>query len=148
MRVLKLMAVGAVLVACSPAEKEPEAEMAAPAMAAMPMVADFAGTWNGEAMVDGTPDPVKSVLTIAADGTGTMTLEGRSAIPVTTSMSGDSLVIVSAEYESVLRKGVMVSTRVASVMVDGMMKGNMVATYKTPDGPTEVKGTMTSTKAM
>lgn len=146
MKYLALMTICAV-VACSSAEKAPEAEAAAPAMAPMPTVADFAGTWNGEAMVEGTPDPVKSVMMLGADGVGTMTLEGRSAIPLTVSMSGDSLVAVSAEYESVLRPGVMVTTRVANVMVDGMMKGNMIATYKTPEGPVEVKGTFSSTKA-
>lgn len=146
MRLIGLMALGAVLAACSPAGKAGD-ENAAPAAAATPSVADFAGTWNGEAMVDGTPNLVKSVVTLGADGSGTMTLEGRSAIPVTVSMSGDSLVVVSAEYESVLRPGVMVTTRVAQVRVDGMMKGNMIATYKMPDGPTEVKGTWSSTKA-
>ncbi|MFN0181229.1 MAG: hypothetical protein ACKVZ0_20675 [Gemmatimonadales bacterium] len=143
MRLFSLITLTAVLAACAPAGKAGDEEKAA----ATPTVADFAGTWNGEAMLDGTPNPVKSVVTLGADGSGTITLEGRSAIPATVIMSGDSLVIESAEYESVLRPGVMVTTRVAQVRVDGMLKGNMVANYKMPDGLTVVKGTWSSTKA-
>ena len=147
MRLTGLIVLGALVAACSPAGKAGEEDKAAPATAATPTVADFAGTWNGEAVIEGTPNPVKSVVTLGADGSGSMTLDGRPAIPLTVSMSGDSLIAESAEYESVLRPGVMVTTRTAQVLVDGMMKGNMVAIYKTPNGPTEVKGTWSSTKA-
>ena len=62
-------------------------------------------------------------------------------------MSGDSLIAQSAEYESVLQKGVMVTVRTAGVRSGDMMTGNLVATYKKPTGDQMVNGTFTSTKA-
>ena len=141
-----LLAVAAVT-ACA-AKEEPAADSAAPAAAAAaPTVADFAGTWNTASVLEGTPDTVKSTMTGTADGTWTMSLEGRPNIPLTVSISGDSLIAQSAEYESILRKGVMVTVRTAGVMSGGTMTGNLVATYKTPSGEQIVNGTFTSTKA-
>jgi hypothetical protein len=94
----------------------------------------------------GVANPVPSTLTVNADGTASMSLEGRPNVAVTTSISGDSLIAESAEYESVLRKGVMVTTRVAAVMSGNTMNGNMIATYKTPAGPEVVNGTITGTR--
>lgn len=143
----------AALTACAPkegAKTETTAMAPAPAMApAAKTPASFAGTWSTTATLEGTAKPVPSTLTGSADGaTWTVSLEGRPNVAATASMSGDSLVIQSAEYESVLRKGVMVTTRTASVMSDNtMMMGNMVASYKTPKGVEEVKGTIMSTRA-
>ena len=110
--------------------------------------ASFAGTWETIATLDGVAKPVPSTLVGSADGnTWTISLEGRPNIAATVSISGDSLIAQTAEYESVLRKGVMVVTRTASVMSDpNMMMGNMVATYKTPKGEEVVKGTVMSTR--
>ena len=140
-----LLAVAAVT-ACA-AKEEPAADSAAPAAAAAaPTAADFAGTWNTKSVLEGTPDTVSSTLTGTADGSWTMMIEGKT-VPLTVSMSGDSLVAQSAEYESVLRKGVMVTVRTAGVRSGDMMTGNLVATYKTPTGDQMVNGTFTSTKA-
>lgn len=137
----------AVVTACA-AKEEPAADSAAPAAAAAaPTVADFAGTWNTASVLEGTPDTVKSTMTGTADGTWTMSLEGRPNIPLTVSISGDSLIAQSAEYESILRKGVQVTVRTAGVMSGGMMTGKLVATYKTATGEQIVNGTFTSTKA-
>ena len=144
MRAIALLLTAAVLTAC--AAKEEEAP--APAPPAAPTVADFAGTWNVKSVLEGTPDTVPSTLTGTADpASWTMSLEGRPNIPVTISISGDSLVGQSAEYESVLRKGVMVTVRTASVLSNGTLMGNLVATYKTPEGEQVVRGTLTGTKA-
>ena len=144
MRAIALLLTAAVLTAC--AAKEEEAP--APAPPAAPTLADFAGTWNTKAVLEGTADTVMSTLTGTADAASwTMSLEGRPNIPLTVSIVGDSLVIQSAEYESVLRKGVMVTVRTASLMSNGALVGNLVATYKTPTGEQVVKGTSTSTKA-
>jgi hypothetical protein len=137
----------AVLSACAKKE-EASPDSAAPAVAAaMPTLADFAGTWNVASVLEGTPDTVKSTLTGAADGTWSMTLEGRPNVPVTASISGDSLITQSAEYESVLRKGVMVTVRTAGVKSGDMLMGNLVATYKTASGEQVVNGTFNATKA-
>ena len=141
-----LLAVAAVT-ACA-AKEEPAADSAAPAAAAAaPTVADFAGTWNTASVLEGTPDTVRSTLTGTADGTFTMSLEGRQNIPLTVSISGDSLIAQSAEYESVLQKGVMVTVRTAGVRSGDTMTGKVVATYKKPTGEQIVNGTFTSTKA-
>ena len=142
MRFAALLALVAV-VACAPKEEEAPA----PAPPAAPTVADFAGNWNTAVVLEGNPDTVRSTLTLAADGTASMTLEGRPNIMLTPSMSGDSLVTVSAEYESILRKGVMVTVRTEAVQANGMMTGVVEASYKSATGTEVVKGTMTSTKA-
>jgi hypothetical protein len=134
-------------VACAPKE-EAMPDSAATAAPAAPSLADFAGTWNVASVLEGTPDTVRSTLVGSADGsTWTMNLDGRPNIPVTSSISGDSLVGQSAEYESILRAGVMVTVRTAGVMSGGMMNGKLVATYKTPQGEQVVNGTFTATKA-
>jgi hypothetical protein len=128
-------------------EAAPVTEEAAPAAAevqpAGPTVADFAGTWQLSAVVEGTPDPVPVTLEGSADGSDwTMVLEGRDPISVEVSINGDSLIVQSAEYESVLRAGVMVTVRTAGVMEDGGMVGTMLATYRTEAGEEQVPGTL------
>jgi hypothetical protein len=147
MRLTAALVVFTLVAACAPKEELAVDSPAAAAAPAAPTPADFAGTWQIASVLEGTPDTVRSTLTGNADGTFTMTLEGRDNIPVTASMSGDSLIGQSAEYESILRKGVMVSVRTASVMSNGMLVGNLEATYKAPTGTQVVKGTHTGTKA-
>jgi hypothetical protein len=143
MRSVAVLLIVALLSACAPKEEAP------PPPPAAPTVADFAGTWNMAVVLEGNPDTVPSTLTGSADGsTWTMSLEGRPSIPVTVSMVGDSLVGMSAEYESILRAGVMVTVRTASVMSNGALVGTVVATYKTPTGEQVVNGTLTGTKGM
>ncbi len=133
------------LAACAPAE-EPAVE-APPPPPPSPTLADFAGTWQNSATLTGVADPVASTMSGTAAGTDwTMTLEGRPAIPMTVSVVGDSLIAVSAEYESILRPGVMVTTRTAAVLRDGMMTGNLTATYRTAAGEEVVTGTITGTR--
>ncbi|MDH5235804.1 MAG: hypothetical protein OEW77_12685 [Gemmatimonadota bacterium] len=144
MRSVPLLLTLALLAACAPKEEKPAAETAPPP----PPYAAFAGTWATATTIEGVKDPVQATLTITADGAGSsMSLEGRPNIALTLSMSGDSLIATSAEYESVLRKGVMVTTRSANVMQGDMMMGSMEATYKTPAGPELVKGTSESKRA-
>ena len=146
MRFTPAILVAALLVACAPAEEVPEAVEPPPAPAG-PTLADFAGTWQNSATLEGQTDPVISTTSGTAAGTDwTMTFEGRPAVTVIPSIVGDSLVIVSSEYESVLRPGVMVSVRTASVMQNGALVGNLVATYRTAEGEQVVMGTMTGTR--
>ena len=145
MRAFALLLTATLLTACAPKEEAPATDTTP----AAPTLADFAGTWNIASVLEGTPDTVRSTLTGSADGsTWSMTLEGRPNIAVTASIVGDSLVGQSAEYESILRKGVMVSVRTASVLANGALTGNLVATYKTPTGEQVVRGTLTGTKGM
>ena len=122
---------------------EPTSAAAAPAAAS---IADFAGSWQLTSNVQGAAKPVSSVLASDASNSWTLSLEGRPAMPVQVSMSGDSLIAQTAEYESVLRKGVMVTTRTAAVMNGETMAGNMEATYKTSKGEEKVPGTIAGTR--
>jgi hypothetical protein len=134
------------LAACG-APKE-EAKPAAPPPPP-PTLATFAGTWQTTSVVGDTKkDTVKSTMTGTADSTGwSLAFPGGPTVALKPSISGDSLVVQSAEYESVLRKGVKVSVRTASVLKDGMLEGSMEATYKTAKGSEVVKGTVMSMKA-
>lgn len=142
-----LLAVAAVTACAAKEESAADTTTPAAAAAAAPTLADFAGTWNTASVLEGSPDTVRSTLTGTADGTFTMSLEGRENIPLTVSISGDSLIAQSAEYESVLQKGVMVTVRTAGVRTGDTMTGKVVATYKKPTGEQIVNGTFTSTKA-
>lgn len=151
-RAAQSLLVLSLLVACSPkkdaASDTTAATTPAPAMAEGPKVADFAGTWQMTNTLVGVEKPVMGTLVGSADGnTWTLSLEGRPNVAVQASMAGDSLITQTAEYESVLRKGVMVTVRTAAVMSGGAMTGNMVATYKTPTGTEVVNGTVAATRA-
>ena len=137
--------------ACAPADEVPEVEDATPAAeaerASTVSIADFAGTWQSEATLEGVEEPIRSTMSGSASGDDwTMSLEGRPDIPVQVSIVGDSMIAVSEEYESILRPGVMVTVRTASVLQDGMLMGNIVSTYRTPEGEERVSGTLHGTR--
>lgn len=139
MRRLSTMCCLALFAACAGADKEPEA--------AGPTLTDFAGTWRLTTMLEGTPDPVESSISGTAMGANwTMTLQGREPIPLHVSVVGDSLIATSDPYESILRAGVTVTIRVANVLRDGALEGNIVATYQTPTGTEVVHGTDRGTR--
>lgn len=147
--VVAAVLVSVVLTACGGADDDmSEAEMPpAETSTAAVTLSDFAGTWQTSTMIEGTPDPVISTLAGSADGSGwTMILEGRDPIALTTSMSGDSLVLTSEPYESILREGVTVTVRTAGVLQNGRLVGKMIATYQTPDGEEVASGTIEGTR--
>jgi hypothetical protein len=131
-------------------DAEPAAEDDAPAttMEAAVTPADFAGTWELTARLEGTAEPVPVTIVGTEDGTFTMSLQERELLTMEVTMSGDSLVLVSPEYESVLRDGVMVSTRSAAVLVGDRMVGEITATYRTSEGTEVVSGTMEGERGM
>ncbi len=135
MRFVSMTLAVALLAACAPAEEAAEEH-------AGPTLADFAGTWEMTTTLEGVDDPVTSTMTGSADGSGwVMMLEGRDPVPLQVSVMGDSLIGQTDQYESILRDGVMVSIRTASVLSGGMLQGAMVATYMVPDGEERVVGT-------
>mgnify|MGYP001823470159 CR=1 FL=1 len=146
MRTSTALVAVAFLAACgsgadAPADEAPMDEAAA-TMDAAPTMADFAGTWELTANLEGTDAPVEVRLEGSADGMWTMYLQDREPMMTEAMMMGDSLVMEIAPYESVLREGVMVSTRSAVVIDGDRMMGNLVATYQTPEGEEVVSGTM------
>ncbi|MBR9989221.1 MAG: hypothetical protein KFH98_05655 [Gemmatimonadetes bacterium] len=110
-------------------------------------VADFAGTWENVAMLEGVDEPVPSTMTGSAAGNDwTMSLEGRASIPLNVRVEGDSLIGESEAYESILRPGVMVTVRTASVLHGDMLMGRLVSIYQTADGEERVSGTIEGTR--
>jgi hypothetical protein len=146
MRSVPVLLTALLVAACgAPDQPPPEAVDAAPTAA--PNIADFAGTWENVATLTGVDEPVTSTMRGSASGDDwTMSLEGRSDIPMQVSVVGDSLIGQSAPYESILRPGVTVTVRTASVLQNGVLMGNMVATYQTPAGEERVTGTVRGTR--
>jgi hypothetical protein len=147
MRFMSSLIILLTMSACGPGEEEMPAaeEPAAAPVTAVITASDFHGTWEGQAMLEGTPDPVPVTMEGANSG-WTMTLPDRDPVALTTSMSGDSLVLVSEPYESVLQDGVTVHTRSAVVLQNGRMVGSLTATYMTPEGERVVPGTMEASR--
>jgi len=141
MRRLVLLCCAAVLVGCA----KPEAEPAADTTAAMPApvmltAADVAGKWHMVVMGE-TSDSVlvEYDLTATAADTGwTILLPNRPAMALRVMFSGDSVVIDSGPYESVLRKGVQVTTHGVSRLQGGMLVGMTTAHYATKSGDSVV----------
>jgi len=129
-------------------EVETDGEVSAgPEAAAPASVADFAGTWQSSVTLEGVADPVPSTMTGSASGTDwTMSLEGRDPIPLQLSMSGDSLITQSAEYESILRPGVMTVVRSAVLRQGDSWTGPVVVTYRTAAGEEVVRGVISGTR--
>jgi hypothetical protein len=103
------------------------------AVAPAPMLnlADMAGTWSMSVMPQGS-DSVVASGDITATGTTdgwTMTLPNRPPMPLMVSVSGDSVMMDAGPYESVLRKGVQVTTHTVARMQNGMLMGTTTAHY-------------------
>ena len=132
--------VGVLVVAAACAKQETPAADTAAAAPPPPKalaLADVAGNWTQKAYKEGTDSlMVTGDVSGTADAAGWMiTLPGRKAMPMTVSVDGDSMMTASGPYESVLRKGVQVTTNGVLRMKDGMLVGSTTAHYtvKTAD---------------
>lgn len=126
--------------ACAKKEEPPKdttAAMApAPAPAPAPTIAlaDVAGKWQFAAvpMAGKDTSPTKYVLTATADTTGwTLTFPDKQVVPVKVSVSGDSVHLASAEFNSQRRKGAKVKTETTLRLKDGKLEGMTNAHYAT-----------------
>jgi hypothetical protein len=103
-------------------------------------LADVAGRWNLRSVPEtGDTTPITSQINATADTSGwTMTLPNRQ--PVATRVivvAGDSIVTETGPFESVLRRGVQVTTRTTMRLRDGRLVGSTTARYSTT-GPDSV----------
>jgi hypothetical protein len=139
MRVAALLAPAVLLlVACAKTEEKPTTDSAAtaaaaPAVAPAPGIslATLAGNWTQVAR-DAKTDSVlvTSQVTGTADPAGwTITLPNRPAMPLKVTVDGDSLLVSSGPYESVLRKGVQVTTNGVLRLQGDKLVGTTVAHY-------------------
>lgn len=119
--------------ACARADETPAADTAAPAAAAPASIslADIAGTWNATATPVGADSVAVSyqMKTSADPAAWTILLPNRPEMPVRVTTDADSIMIANGPYESVLRKGVMVTTESVMRLVDGRLVGTTIARY-------------------
>lgn len=131
------------VVACRPAADQPAADttasVAPPAPAPLAL-ADLAGTWDMKGTAEGSDSVLVTFeLMATADTTGWMQhFAGRDPIPMRViAVAGDSVVTETGPYESVLRRGVQVSTHSVMRLQDGRLVGLTTARYTTT-GPDSV----------
>jgi len=144
MRVVPLLSCAVLLIACAKTE-EKSADTATPAAAPAPApapapalsLANLTGKWTQVAKAEGTDSVlVTGEINATADPAGwTMSLPGRPNIPMKVTVDGDSLITDAGPYESVLRKGVQVTTHGVARMQGDKLVGKTVAHYtvKTAD---------------
>jgi hypothetical protein len=137
----------AVLIACGKPKDQPAADTAsAAAPAAEPMaaapapisLADVAGKWTMHTMAaDADTVLVTYELNAKSDTSGwTLNFPKRKPVPMRVQVSGDSLITEAGPYESVLRKGIQVSTNSVLRLQDGKLVGTTVAHYATSGADT------------
>lgn len=130
------MSLMVVLAGCGRAEVERAEEGAEEAVAtgeapAGLALSEIAGKWNMQS-TDETGKPVVSfVLTATPDRSGwSLDFPTRDPIPLEVeAVDGDSVVTTAGPYESVLRKGVQVTTRSVFRLQDGKLIGRTTARY-------------------
>ena len=153
MRGLTSCCIALALVGCKPAEKPAEtttADAPAPAEAPAPVLADMAGTWKVESKLEGSDKvAVTYDMVASADPNGwSIKFPDREPIPVrVVAAEGDSVVTEAGPFESALRKGVQVSTRVVARVQDGKLVGNTVARYDVTGPDTVARLTFEGTRA-
>jgi hypothetical protein len=141
MRRFALFCSAAVLIGCTKPDDQPASDTtaAAPAPPETPAtisLADVAGKWIVRTTDEAGGNVVESEMTTTADTSGwTLTLPKRKPIPVrVVAVGGDSIVTEAGPFESVLRKGVQVTTRAVYRLQDGKLVGTTEARYAASAG--------------
>lgn len=124
-----------VLVACAKTEEVPPVDTTTAAAQAPALTIDLAsvaGTWDLQIRGMGSDSVVTTgILTATADTAGwVLQLPKRDPMALRVTVSGDSIVTVAPEYESVLRKGVRVQTTSVYRMVGATLSGITTAIYR------------------
>jgi hypothetical protein len=140
MRVTALFPCAVLLIACAKTEEKPPTDSAAVAPAAAPApapapalsLASLAGKWSQTTRDEKTDSLlVTSEVTAAADPAAwTITLPNRPTMPLRVRVDGDSIMTASGPYESVLRKGVQVTTESVIRMQGDKLVGMTIAHYQ------------------
>ena len=118
---------------------------AAPAATAEPpaaiSLADVAGKWNVRSTDEAGGTPAEVVLVATEDTSGwTMTGSNGKPVPVrVVAVGGDSIVTEAGPYESFVRKGVKVTTRIVNRLDGGQLVGPIEARYTTKGGDSVVQ---------
>jgi len=145
MRRLALVMIAVLLSACAKPETPPAAvASAAPTIS----LADVAGTWMAQATAVGSDSVIVMFsMTASADPAGwTMNLTDRDPVPMTVTVSGDSILHSAGPYNSVLRAGVQVSVSGSMHLVNGELVGPSVAHYAMSGADSTVNLWVTATR--
>jgi hypothetical protein len=148
----------AVLAGCGKSEVRPAADTtaaapapAAPAAAeaAAPIsLADLAGKWKLRTTDEAGKNAVESELTATADTTGwTLTRPNGKTLPVHVTVSGDSIITEAGPYESAIRKGVHVESRMVLRLQQGKLVGTNEAHYALKGGDSVAQRPAEATRA-
>jgi len=146
-RFAALCCCSAILVACGRPKVPPASDTTAgaPAATAAPTtpashagvsLADVAGKWKLRTMDGAGGNVVESGLSATADTAGwTLTRPNGKIIPVhVVAVEGDSIVTEAGPYESALRKGVQVRSRLVLRLQEGKLVGTNEARYALKGG--------------
>jgi len=153
MRRLVLLCCAAVLVGCAKKESTPAADTTAAAAPAPPpappaiVMADLAGKWHVKVMPENSDSVlVEYDMTATADTAGwVVNLPKRKPMTPHVMVGGDSVVLDMGPYESVLRKGVQVTTHTVNRMQGGELVGKTTAHYSKPDTTVMLRSRATKT---
>lgn len=113
-------------------------------------LADVAGTWDLTGTLATEEPTVINYSMVATDSeTGwILNLPNRDPIEIRiVAVDGDSIVGEAGPFESILRDGVMVSTRTVLRLQEGTLVGSLMATYET-DPIETLAGTFEGSRAM
>lgn len=146
----RMLVLALVAGACAKADDAPvDSPATAAVVPATISLADVAGKWMATARPEtGDTTVVNYEMTATADpSTWTITLPGRPVMPVNVRTDGDSIMVTNGPYESVLRKGVQVSTESVMRLVDGKLVGHTIAHYTTTAADSVVRLRVEATRA-
>lgn len=130
MRRIALALALVIVAACAKKEEAPPIVVPAPPAASIDL-STVAGTWNMQVM-GAISDSVLTTYTLnATAGTDgwVMTLANRDPMAMRITVSGDSIMSESPEYQSVLREGVKVRTNSVFHLSGGNLTGTTTAHY-------------------
>jgi hypothetical protein len=141
MRRLVIACCAIALVGCNKPKEEPamESTAAAPETPAAPApiaLADIAGKWSVRTMAEsGDSTLVTYEMVASGDSSGwSLNFPKRKPVPVRiVAVEGDSIVTEAGPFESVLRKGIKVTTHSVNRLQDGKLVGTTTAHYATKD---------------
>jgi hypothetical protein len=122
-----------------------------PSVAANPPAltpAQVAGTWNVKSWNDkGDSIPGFTLIATPDPASWSMQFAGRPSLPVRAQFAGDSVVAEWGPYESVLRPGVTVESRIVSRLQAGKLVGSLRAVYHNQGSDSILNGRTEGTKA-
>jgi hypothetical protein len=144
MRRIALCCCAVALVGCNKPKEEPpmESTAAAPEAPAAPApiaLADVAGKWSMRTMTEsGDSTLVTYELVATGDTSGwSLNFPKRKPVPIrVVAVAGDSIVTEAGPFESVLRKGIKVTTNSVFRLQDGKLAGTTIAHYATSGADT------------